>query len=517
MGSGAIKLHLGYRALFANAVFSTAAVVASLLASLYLAPKVLAALGDVNYGAWSFTESFIAYLTLFDLGIAAAIVRLTPRCIARDDIDELNRVYSASIVFFLGAMAVAIAIGAAFEVFLLPYLLHAPELSGEFRWLFRLLVFNFAISLPLSIFHPMLDGIGRFGFKSAVRTAVIAARVPLTLWVIRGEHRLIGLGLVITVCTLVENVLLAVGAHSFVKGLQFRPASVSRATVRQIAGYSRDAFVAMVSGRLAFHADALVIAPVLGAASVTIFAIPAHLVEMGKSLLRSATMTLTGVFSTLEANDDHDRIRATFLTSSRAAWYAALPLAAGLLTLGYPFLSIWVGPKHAELCWPVLVALALPLALSIAQSVAARVLYGTGRLKWFARATVLEGVTNLVVSLALIKPWGVTGVAVGTAIPHTLFCLWAIGYVCRVHAISWRSYLTVAMKPLLAVIVPTLIWIAAERVGIDNWSRFFLMGTVGMIAYALAAAMLEVRSVFQHLKARSDRSTPDQPEWRIAG
>lgn len=73
------------RRLLLNAVSNTAAFAATLAVSFVLAPIVLKALGDARYGAWSFAESFVAYLTVLDMGVAAALVRFVPRAVARND------------------------------------------------------------------------------------------------------------------------------------------------------------------------------------------------------------------------------------------------------------------------------------------------------------------------------------------------------------------------------------------------------------------------------------------------
>ena len=508
---------IGYRKLLTNAGANSASTMASLAVSFVLAPIVLHAIGDARYGAWSFVESFVAYLTLFDFGIAAAIVRFTSRNWARENTEELNRTYSASMVVFLAAAVIAIVIGAVFEILFLQRFLHSPEFGGEIRWLFRLLVFNFAMALPMSIYSAMLDGLGRFGFKSIVRLCILGLRVPLILLAIRGENRLVALGCVITACTLAENIVLAFGVWRAVPALRFRPRHVDRATLRQMGSYSRDAFTAMIAGRLAFQTDAFVIAPILGPVAITLFSIPSRLVEMGKSLLRSATTTLTSAFSALEAVDDHDGIRATFLSCSRAAWYTALPLQFGLLILGYPFLMIWVGPHYARSCSPVLLTLAIPLALSIAQSVAARLLYGTGQLRQFARMTLTEGISNILLSIALVVPFGVLGVAVGTAIPHIGFCLWVIHRVCCYLDISARQYLAVIVKPLIATLVASVTWSILGSRGIDSWATMFVIGAAGLAIYAVAVTILESVNVLKMIKTRSDKSLPSPTVLRAAG
>jgi O-antigen/teichoic acid export membrane protein len=478
------------RRLLANAGSNTAAFVVYLAASFILAPIVLRSLGDERYGAWSFVESFVAYLTLFDLGVAAALVRFVPRCVATDDFDRLNRTYSASLTFFSIGAVIALIIGGVFEWTLLDQVLPSAAYAGEIRWLFRLLVLNFAISLPMSVYPAMLDGLGRFVFKSSVRSAVVFVRVPLTIYALTYEQRLIALGLVITGCQLLEQLILALGTWRIIPQLRFHPWQVDRGTIREVAGYSGAAFVAMMAGRLSFHTDAFVIGPILGPAAITLFAVPAKLVEMARTALRQATTTLTGAFSALEAAGQHDQLRQTFVAGSRAAWFVAMPFAVGLICLGPAFLQLWIKSDYRPIFAHVLWVLAPLIALTIAQSVASRVLYGTGDLRAFAWAAIGEGVANLGFSLLFIRPFGVVGVAIGTAIPHAVFCMWVILRVVAKLNVCPRSYMKGLNQAVVASLLPALVWAWAGYNGIASWWQLLLIGIVGGCIYGSAYAVV---------------------------
>ena len=83
------------RALIVNAVSNGLAFLAQLTVAFFLAPYLVRHLGRERYGVWSFVESFLAYFTLFDLGIAATLVRYVPKCRADEDDGLLTRVVSA--------------------------------------------------------------------------------------------------------------------------------------------------------------------------------------------------------------------------------------------------------------------------------------------------------------------------------------------------------------------------------------------------------------------------------------
>ena len=72
------------RSLAFAAATNWAAFAATLLVAFFLAPYLIRHLGDARYGVWCVVEAILAYFTLFDLGIAACLVRFVARHHATD-------------------------------------------------------------------------------------------------------------------------------------------------------------------------------------------------------------------------------------------------------------------------------------------------------------------------------------------------------------------------------------------------------------------------------------------------
>src|SRR5207249_3936257 len=124
------------------------------------------------------------------------------------------------------------------------------------------------------------------------------------------------------------------------------------------------------------------------------------------------------------------------------------------------------GTQYAEWCFPATVILSATLTIGVAQSVAARILYGMGNLRLFARLALVEAVMNLGLSLALVGPMGLEGVAIAVAGPNVLFCLFAIGFTCRTLEVSAIRYLWAAWsRPLLAACMPAAVWCFVRPLG----------------------------------------------------
>jgi O-antigen/teichoic acid export membrane protein len=504
----------GKRRLLTNASFVWIGFAIHIGVAFFMAPVLVHGLGDSRYGIWSLVESVLAYLMLFDIGLGASVVRYVARFEANQDQASLNRLFSTCMALFsgLGAAVMALVLGLAF---LWPHPLGVPaELAPDARWLLLILGANLGLQLPLGVYPAVLDGLGRYPTKVVVQNVGLVLRTVLFLVVVRRGGGLVGLGLVTTVCNLVEHLVLALAVKLYLPALRFSWALASWQTVRMIRSYSLDAFWVMVANRIAFQTDAIVIGAFLAPQFITFFAVGARLVEYSKNGFRSAVTVLTPAISELDARGEHGRIRELMLHATRTVLYLVLPIELGLLLLGRPFFALWLGPSYIESSYPTLVILALPLALAISQAVSVRTLYGLGQLHWLARASILQAVLNLVLSIALVKPLGIEGVALGTMIPNVLYCLALMHHVCRAVQVPIGRYvMSTWFKPLAIVPLPALAWLTPERWNrLPGWGGLLVTGVVGVALYLFAAALIEFGPAYVARQARSWlRSMLDRP------
>ena len=482
------------RRLLVGAATNWLAFAATLLVGFFLTPYLVRRIGDGPYGVWAFVESVLAYLTLFDLGIAACVVRFVARFHATGDRDDLNRLVSTCLALFLGLGLLLFAVGAGLLPLFVGSLEEAGVPPGEVVAFALLMVANLAVTLPLSLFPSVLDGLERFALKSAVRIALLAVRTTGTVLVLEQRPSLLALGVLFTACNLVEHAVLAGLAVRALPELRLSWRLVDRATLKRVRGYSLDAFLAMVAGRACVQSGAVIAGAFLGAAPVTYFALASRLVEFAKALLRTATNTLAPAVSSLEAAGDMDTIRRMFLRGTRWVLYLILPVHLGLVVFGRPFLTTWLGgPEYAERCYPALVILSATLSLVIAQSVASRVLYGTGRLRTFARMALVEAAANVGLSLALAPRFGLVGIAIGVAVPNLAMCVWVIAHTARGLGVSGARYVADAwLRPLVAATVPLAVWLLAEFDG-TGWARLTAAILMGLVPYAVAVLVIEGR------------------------
>jgi O-antigen/teichoic acid export membrane protein len=502
------------RSLFLGAATNWAAFAAGLSVSFFLAPYLIHGLGDGRYGVWCVVESILAYFTLFDLGIAACLVRYVARFHATEEREELNRLVSACLAIFTVAAGAVLIVGSAIVPLVGPGLERKLGEPGDVPAFMLLMLANLALTLPLSVFPTILDGLQHFGVKSAVRLAFLALRIAGIVCVMEMRPGLFPLAVVYTIANLLEHAAMAFLAFRLLPGLRLSRRLIDRATLHRVKGYSIDAFLAMLAGRITVQTGAIVVGGFLSVAAAAHYALAARLVELAKNLLRSATTTLTPAVSQREAAGDLDGVRRVLLNGTRWVLYLVLPIHLGLLFFGAPFLARWIGDSnYAGWCFPTMAILSATLTIGVAQSVAARILYGMGTIRLFARLALVEAGLNLALSLALVDPLGLEGVAIAVAVPNVLFCLFAIGFACRTLSVSPGDYLIGAwLRPAAAAAVPAVVWWFATPVE-GTWLAIATGLAVGLVPYAVAVGVAELRGPLRRLQvaAMPDSFQPASP------
>jgi O-antigen/teichoic acid export membrane protein len=248
---------------------------------------------------------------------------------------------------------------------------------------------------------------------------------------------------------------------------------VSRSSLRRIASYSGTTFMIIVAGRLRFKTDAMVIGTLVSAAAVTYFTIGSRLVDYASEVVSSLAQIFVPMSSQSQAKGDLDALRKIFVVGNRACSFIIFPITAILTILGKSVIEAWVGPKYVSASYPVLLVLLYPTTLMLAQSASGRTLWGMAKHRTWAWVVLAEGISNLILSVILVRPYGIMGDAIGTAIPLTCsMILFLPRHLCRLLGIKLRTYLyrafvlpLVLCIPLVAVLLLMQRWYVPHRLG----------------------------------------------------
>jgi O-antigen/teichoic acid export membrane protein len=432
------------------------------LVGFFLSPFILHRLGDEAFSLWVLIFAVSGYFGLLDFGIRSSIVKYTAQLVTTNDPEQLSRYLSTSLAFY-SAIALFILLATAAGYFYLPLLFRIPAgLLGSARVLFLLAGASIAFTFPLSVFAGALEGLHKFSWLQLGQIGITLLRAFLIVMALMRGGGLLAIG-AITVAMNLLSYLIFTCMALYALPVRLSSRLVEGKAFRTMARYGVFAFAILAAEKLRFQSDAMVIGALLTSTSITSFSIAARLVEYASYAVRSMSQIFTPMSSQFHSTGDLVRLQRTFVAGNRASAFIIFPLCVALVVLGKSIIEVWVGARYVS-SYSILVLLIIPRTLYLAQSTSIRILLGMGRHRVLASVLLLEGGVNLLLSLLLVRRFGVVGVAWGTAIPLACTSLFFLPqHLCRVLEIPVGAFLNRAYRlPLiLGSFQAAVLWFAS--------------------------------------------------------
>ena len=130
------------------------------------------------------------------------------------------------------------------------------------------------------------------------------------------------------------------------------------------------------------------------------------------------------------------------MSASKASWLQGcawplgfLPIGLGLMVLGGPFLTAWVGPEFGR-AGNVVVVLTAAAMISTMLSPNMVIALGSNKHRVLSLLAIGCEVLNLALSLVLVQVYGTIGVALGTLVSVGLVGAIVLPYSARIHDVA---------------------------------------------------------------------------------
>ncbi|NOX54130.1 MAG: lipopolysaccharide biosynthesis protein [Planctomycetes bacterium] len=474
------------------------------LICLILMPFVLHTLGDTTYGLWLFINSIAGYSGLLNLGFGETISRYVAAHHARNETHRMNQVVNVigAVYLAMGAVAIAAALGLAWAA---PWL---GDWSGaslvEIRWVFVILGINTAVGIVGSVFGGVLVGIQRFDLERGMIFVSGVARFYLTIFLLSQRHALLTLALIFLTVTTIENVGYVYFAFRKVPGLSFGRRYLSWPVLKECFSFSGFAFLHNVSQRVIWATDNIVIGFVLGAEAIVPYFIAARLCEFISKPVTCVGMVMMPRAGELHAHEKTRMLQSLLTKGLGFAFLLMMGFFIGAGFFGKAVIETWVGAGYDESHLLLLVLLGARI-VSTPMEVVRAVMFGMARVRVPALLYALEALANLGLTLVLIRPFGLMGVAWGTAVPLIAVELGLLlPYALKQLGCEPRRLLREAIAPQLLPLAALLAYsvLVSRRVTGRGWPLLFAIAAAG--GAVLAVVWLAQQIVWRRWGSQED-------------
>ena len=450
--------------LLKGSVVSTVALVAQVVMAFVITPVLLHSLGERTYGIWLLLMSLIGYYAFFDFGISSSVARFVASAAGRNDEEEIHAVVNTALVLFLligaGCLLVTLALA-----LLAGHLTPNPAEVPVVRACVLIVGSLVAVGFPVRIFQGVLKAWLRYDLIALAGLAKLFT-ANILIWIfLRAGYGIVCLAVITALAGVLEYLLTICFARRAFPALRLGRRFCRASTRGSLLSYSWRSFVLAVTQQIRFKLDAVVISSVLSVNLVAHYSIGARFMEYFVELVGNLVGgQLMPVFSRYQGRGQHDLVRDRFLSATRVSTVIAVFFGASLVFYGGAFIRRWMGPGFED-STAILLILAGPFTLALAQTPGVGLLYGMSKHHLLAWVCAGAAVVNLTLSLLLAKTHGMYGVALGTAIELTLNFLFVFPIiVCRVAKAPLRAFFADALfGPAVKCLLPLGLYFFVAR------------------------------------------------------
>lgn len=479
------------KSLFKNSFFSLLSQLVLLLFGFLSQRAMNLYIGTELVGMNGVISNVIAMLSVTELGISTAIVyHLYSAIVHQDDkeIAALMNLYRKAYYLFAFVLG---GIGLLITPFVHLFMKNESYSLGYVRTLYLLWLLRTVISYPLSYKKSLLiaDQNEYVVSVATILTNIIGYSAIILFVTFTGEY------LPALITGIIGDAVLNVCINRYVDKkypflVQFKKEKPKKELVSKIFDDLKNVFVSKLSMNLLRGTDNLIISGFINVATVGIFSNYGLITRSVSNIIRALASSIQPGVGNMFVESDRERNYQVLRQMTFLFFLIVAVAACGLYVLIDPFVEdIWLG---TDFMWdPISVFLSVTacVLLGIGQPISV-VMSVSGLFNREKTLSVISAVVNLVVSLALVVPFGTAGVLLGTCLAYLIQIIYRIviffGEYIKMNA---RRYVMDLFE--YAVLLSGEVWLSKRAVALV-YNHSFLTFLIGMIICVLVPMCLNL-------------------------
>ena len=437
------------------------------LITIIITPISLGLLGEGEYGLNSIANAFIGNLSILNLGLSNAFLRYITKYRVEGDKEKENSLSGLFLCMYLVLASIAIIIGSILivnsdKVFAAS--LTSVEIQ-RIKVLMGIMVFNFAISLPTSIFSSVILSHERFIFLKVMDITRIIITPMITLPVLFFGFKSIGLAVAGSILNIVFITISIYYCFKYLDmKINIRIRKIENNLIKEIMAYSSIVFVNIIVDRIYWSTDQIILGVMTGTKVVTVYTIGASF----SNYYMSFSTALSGIFvpkvmKMIAGGATDKELSDFFIRIGRIQYIILSYILVGFLIVGRDFIYLWVGEGFED-SYIIAILVMIPLTIPLIQNTGISILQAKNKHKFRGKVYIIIAFINLFATVILVNIYGGIGAALATGISFTIgnVIIMNIYYNKKIN-LDIKSFFKNIMKLSLASIVSLTVMIFINK------------------------------------------------------
>lgn len=467
-------------------------------------PILLYYIGKNEYGLYQLVGSLIAYFSVMDFGMTAAVTRFYTKYKALNDRIGMENILAIAIYGFLGVTIICLIIGGVTYYYLDIIFVNSMSSNEliEVRHIFLLLLFNIVVSLSTMVFKSVINAYERFLFLKGLETIQLIVQPILVVFILQQYPTAMAVAIIQTFLNIV--LILARVYYCFVKlkiRIQFH--YWDKELFLNFKRLALSVFIVTLIDQVFWKTNQIILGVIQGTAAVAVYSI-ASLIYMNYMALSTSIsgVYLPYVTELVAKRRPMREISNLFIQIGRWQYYLLALVATGFIIFGKQFIQMWAGDGFSDAYW-ITIIIILPFTIDLIQNLGITILQAMNQYGLRAKVYFVIGVINLLGAIPLALLYGGIGCAVATGITMLIGNGLIMSYLYDKYiGIDIKQFWSQIARISIVVFACLVIGFVLNTILVSESKVIFLLKIIGyMILYGLSVYLFamnldEKRKVF---------------------
>lgn len=380
-------------------------------------PLLLYYIGQSEYGLYQLIGSFIAYFSVMDFGLSAAVVRFYSKYKALEDKVNMENILAVALRAY-GVIAVLLFNIGCVCYYYLPQIFAHSMTVGEItsaRKLFALLLFNIALTLSTMVFKAVINAHEKFLFFKGTETIQMVLQPILIICILQAWPSAFSVAVVqtfINICLITAQIY-----YCFSKlHITIRFHYLDNEMFGRFKKLALSIFVVMIFDQIFFKTNQVILGVISGTEEVAVYSI-ASLIYMNYMAL---SLAISGVYlphitEMVAKQEPIKTLSNLFIRIGRLQYFLLALVASGFIIFGRQFINIWAGDGFNNAYFITLLII-IPFTVDLIQNIGLSIMQAQNKYDFRAKVYFVMGLFNLCLAIPLAIQFGGIGCAFATGL-----------------------------------------------------------------------------------------------------
>lgn len=380
-------------------------------------PMLLYYIGKSEYGLYQLIGSFIAYFSIMDFGLTAAVVRFYSKYKVLNDEINMENILAISIRCYAIITLILFIIGYVCYLFLDDIFYNSMTLSeiSSAKNIFILLLLNIVITISTMIFRAIINAHEKFLFLKGIGTIQLVLQPILVIVILQEYPYAFSVALVQTILNVFLNIARCIYCFRNLE-IHIKYHYWDKNLFKEFRQLALSVFAVTLIDQVFFKTNQIILGIISGTSAVAIYSI-ASLIYMNYMAL---SLAISGVYlpyitEMIAKRESMKIISDLFISIGRWQYFLLAAISSGFFIFGKFFINLWAGEGFEEAYWITLLII-IPFTIDLIQNIGLSILQAQNKYDFRAKVYFCMGVFNLCLAIPLAKIYGGIGCAFATGL-----------------------------------------------------------------------------------------------------